>query len=976
MARRLADQNESYELKQLGFTIGVWKKDCDPLGGADMDVTPEDLSNALDGQDQDNAARPRGPKPRFGARSDYHGDQLEERRASIVARDPNVVTSVAPYLRESREEQFAKQFQMAGDWRVRQAHRVVLGTPEDVEHYRKDFLLRTPNPEMIRDVEENRSGTAEPEWYTELHHSQVDKYIESFATYNVHLDGHLVDGGFDSRAVAEAQLVALQKVEFTENGRVLDGEVVLKQIPLPEPVRVLHLVDEAEPSISASMAYVRADPALMSVALGVEGPLPPAEGLDPGGVFNSVCRRLGTQHEELCRTHPAESRAREEGWAADRAALRDNLDDASQPELSVELLDQMDEIAKHNAPIWEHLRYEAAVVHAAGLSDEKGSSVGRELSSRLADETFPDFHAGVALVDPASPVAVRPAGAGTQYDRDVLRVAEAAVVGGCTWDWTLKQPSGSSAEQVSAGPDGEAALRDNVDDASQPELSAEVLDQAAVALEPPGQASPAYWGWQMAQDVHRNPAQVVSDVLQVQQSHELSGRLSPDLTGSLSAVEAQSQRAAAAVVDVLSALEKRGVWVEFQPVDQPQASLEADSTGIVLPERWRSQPAGYQPLESDIEVSDLERLASGALELRLPDLDATRDVYRAAGMASYRVVTAGEVGFSGDHVLEKVRDQLGSSQVELDRRRLEHFASRMADSSWGRVPEVSGSPKPWTAPGRVASQSEVLDDLLDRAAGVEARVVTSLAARQADSHFRLRELARSSVERFAVAVDRVPAAGLVVQKAPAGQVAYQPDARSLPVQRNAATGPPEDRVVLPKPLLDHRQPAPQSLDGQRRFYEAVVAAAGHPGRRERADAVTVARSLAGRDVPPARLEAASRREQVLVGCLCSGPAECDLGQTPGGMRLVFPRRFRTLPVTRSVLRRPGVGLGTQRVRCQVSLSSHAPGSRRRCLTVARRPCLGGVLLNGPLLRPACVVARFRRYPALASRSDNRGRSPA
>ena len=234
-------------------------------------------------------------------------------------------------------------------------------------------------------------------------------------------------------------------------------------------------------------------------------------------------------------------------------------------------------------------------------------------------------------------------------------------------------------------------------------------------------------------------------------------------------------------------------------------------------------------------------------------------------MASYRVVTAGEVGFSRDDVLEKVRGQLGSSEVELDRRRLEHFASRMADSSWGRLPEVSGSPKPWTAPGRVASQTEVLDDLLDRAAGVEARVVTTLAARQADSHFRLRELARSSVERFAVAVARVPAAGLVVQKAPDGQVAYQPDVRSVPVQRNAAAGPPQDRVVVPKQLLDHRQPAPQSLDGQRRFYEAVVAASGHPGRRERADAVTVARSLAGRDVAPARLEAASRREQVLVG---------------------------------------------------------------------------------------------------------------
>ena len=422
-------------------------------------------------------------------------------------------------------------------------------------------------------------------------------------------------------------------------------------------------------------------------------------------------------------------------------------------------------------------------------------------------------------------------------------MAEAAVVGGCTWDWTLKQPSAPSSAPDSGRSGGDAAV------------------QPASEDPPP----PPYWGWKMSEDVHVNTAELLSDVLAVQEAHELAGRLSPDLTGGVPPVEAQAQRAAAAVVDVLSALEKRGVWVEFQPVDQPQACLEAASTGIVLPDRWRSEPPGYQPLDSDVEVSDLERLASGALELRLPDLEATRDVYRTAGMASYRVVTAGEVGFAGDDVLEKVRGQVGASEVELDRRRLEHFASRMADSSWGRLPEVSGSPEPWTAPGRVASQTEVLDDLLDRAAAVEARVVTGLAARQADSHFRLRELSRSSVEQLVVAVNRVPAAGLVVQKASAGQVAYQPDARTVPLQRSAAAGPPQDRVVVPKPLLDRRQPAPQLLDGQKRFYAAVVAASGHPGRRERADAVTVARSLAGRDVAPARLQAASKREQVLVG---------------------------------------------------------------------------------------------------------------
>ena len=850
MARRLEDQSKDYEVQQLGYSVMRWPDLVELEPGDTEDVLSraereQDLEEKLRRKDEDDLAidplesdSRRGPG---NVRPSYHGDMVEERRASHEARSPHVVTSVAPYLRETREGRLEQQFRMAGNWRVKEAHAAVLGDVDGLEHYRRDFLSRRPNPEMVRDVEENRDGLPEPEWYAELRRPIQDRYVDQRSEYVVEVDGRVMDGPFEVRSEAD---------DVAES---LGGHVVAEQVPLPEPVKILQLVDEAEPSIPASVSYVRADPALMTVALGREDPLPTEPGLDEDGVFEVVCRRLVKQHENLCRTHPAESRALEDSWARDRDKLREQVSDGSDGDLGRAMLDQMDEIVQHNTPIWDHMRYQAAVAHAVQPVDVDVPALPREVRDRLSDEAYPDLHAGVALVDSTSPLAVRPAGAGQQYDAAVLHLAESAVVGGCTWDWTLKDRGGRS---QSPGAD---------DDPQSPDAEAKQRMLNVLHGEPASGAARPYWGWEMRQDVTVSSASLLADVLALQERHERDGRLVPDLTSSLSPSEAQAGRAAAAAVDVLSALESRGVWVEFDTVDVPECQLDPDGTCVVLPETWRVQPEDFVPLDSDREVSDLDRLASGALQLDLADGEPTRDLYRAVGVASLRVLTSGETSFGGASALEQARAVAGPDAVHLDQRRLEHFAARCADASWARSPAVSGSQEPWRAPARLSSQSEVLDEMLDRAAGVDVRVLTRLAGRQADAHFRVRDCVQDSVQRLSEAVERLPEQGLHVDVEPGGVVSYKPDSRSLVQQRDPGAGPPADRVRVPEALLDSRQPAPQLIAGQRTFYEAVAAASGHPGRKERADAVTVARALSGRPVSEARLQAASTREELLVG---------------------------------------------------------------------------------------------------------------
>ena len=314
MARGLEESSREYEVHQLGWRVQRWP-DFQEIDTAELvDHIPEaqreqDLSDFLAQRDQDDLSidpldydSRRAPG---GVRPAYVSDPVYERRESVRARDPNVVLTVAPYLRTPADEREENRYASAGGWRVRAAREAVLGSAERLETFRRDFLSRRPNAEMVREVEENRDGNPEPAWYADLRQGRTspEQYREE---HMVQLDGFVMDGPFDS--LEEARDVAAN----------LDGntEIVSSKVSVQVQLDAVRLADEAEPAISASMAYVRADPALMSVMLGREGPSPVPlleDRDDPvSKQVHGACYRLLAQHKEFCRLHPAESRAVEE----------------------------------------------------------------------------------------------------------------------------------------------------------------------------------------------------------------------------------------------------------------------------------------------------------------------------------------------------------------------------------------------------------------------------------------------------------------------------------------------------------------------------------------------------------------------------------------------------------------------------------------------------------------------------------------
>ena len=809
MARQLDQQALEHEVHQLGYRVGRWPEmdqSPDALAQEMSDRTDvlSDVSADLDERDQQDASidpleleparvRGAGNEPRMP----YHSDPVEERRHFNPSSSPHVLDGRASYLKDTGSDRYERHCRMAGSWRVEAANRV-LGGQMDTQEFRESFLSRRPNAEMIHDVGRTTVPGQEPEWYLQAHQSYHARYVTHTQMYRVEVDGCVMDGPFS------------QASEAASSASHLAGKVVSQQVELPQPKLVLQQIDEAEPRVGPALAHVRADPASIAVALGVEGPSPTEPHLDPDGVFQKATRRLLAQHSQLCRENPAESRTVENGWQQTRDRLREQLPtDGGSPD-AVAMLDAADDLAQYHQPRWDQLRFQTEVAVATARPGEPKRPLDRDQALRLADEAYPDLHAGIAQVDPGSPLAVRPAGAGETYDRAFRSLVEADAVAGCSWDWSMD-----------------------------------------------------YGGsWKMDQDVFTSQSDLVADALELESTFERSGRLVPlDPTANGPAVALD--RAQAHVVAVLSALETRGVEVYFESVPSPMANLEGDTPAVVLPERWREPAPGLPEFDAGAGVSALDRLASGADRLAFAGPADTKDLFHEIGIVSMTALSHSETGFASRDALQTVRDIAGDDAVQLRLRQLEHFSTRMTASTWGQAPPA-GSSTPWKAPGQLAHQTERLDQLLERAAGVEARVLTQVAARQADRRHYLQQQAGRAVEQLSQHIDGLRASGVDVKSTQRANPAYVPDERTLPRQRDRAQ-PSQDRIEHGPALVDARVPPRQLLVQHREFHQAVAQAVGHPSRIERQAATVVARHAAGRPVSDLQLQKATRAEAALCG---------------------------------------------------------------------------------------------------------------
>ena len=511
----------------------------------------------------------------------------------------------------------------------------------------------------------------------------------------------------------------------------------------------------------------------------------------------------------MCRTHPAAARSVEQGWTAERRALRERAATAPDPGLAESMVDAVDAAAAAREPEFDQLRYGAEVRMAAGLP--ANAVLPREQNERLAEECFPDLHAGVALLDPASPLALRPAGAGAAYDREVRALVGSDVRAGADFQWTM-QYGGS---------------------------------------------------WKLRDAAPVPQTHLLAHVCELERRAETAGRLVPLDTGP-GAQRAVAARAASATVDVLSVLASRGVEVSFAPVEQTQVTRGDGRLQLSIPETWRGPAAGeaVEPLSATQPLSALDRLASGADTFAPPDRAALSDLYyRGVGVASAHVLSSGEIAFTMSDTLDRVRSAAPDPAV-LNRRQLEHFAARMTAAAYGES-APAGADTAFAAPRGFAAQAETLDRLLDREAAVEARVLQSAAAVHADAGFAVKQAAERSVATLKRDLDAFDAAGVPVRLVDGPELAYRPDPRSWTEQR-AAGSRPADALEVPERLLDARQPARALVEGHARVYEAVSLATGHPQRANRLQALAVLHAQAGARVAPQVLARAREAEQAIA----------------------------------------------------------------------------------------------------------------
>ena len=394
MARSVEAASREHEVRQLGYRVQRWPEmDNSPEAAAEdmLDAVEraEALSEALDLADMEDAGvDPSALEPRRirGAgnepRAPYHSDPLEERRHKWPSNSAHIGDGRAVYLREDWEQRFEKQFEMAGNWRVQAAGKAILGGSETLEQFHRDFSNRRPNPLMVQDVRENVAPGQEPEWFSQMGKAYTPAFRYKGYEYEVVLDGEVVEGPFPDRDEAKAHMVE-------------GGAIEQQEFDLAYPERITQPIDEAEPYTDAAMSYVRADPALFAVVLGQEGPLILDAANDPGSICAKVCERLVEDHRALCLDHPGRALAVETAWQQTRDKLRDSIPEASAPALAKALLDQADDVARTQAPLYDRLRYQAAVGFAVGRTGPPAGALPAEATERLAPESSRDIPAGV-----------------------------------------------------------------------------------------------------------------------------------------------------------------------------------------------------------------------------------------------------------------------------------------------------------------------------------------------------------------------------------------------------------------------------------------------------------------------------------------------------------------------------------------------------------------------------------------------------
>lgn len=572
-------------------------------------------------------------------------------------------------------------------------------------------------------------------------------------------------------------------------------KVAAVDVKLPEARESLErrLLREAEPPyLHVTLRQVHFDPAVLSVLLGMHERVPGHRGYpDPGDHARRLLDRRESDHRALCRRDPAASQDVERGWNADRRAIAQRVLSGGGPvEQGLTLLRAVHDHAESHWAWCEVTRFRSRAHSAVGLDPARQQAAPDKLA--LIDEAYPNLNRAIEVLDAASPLAVRPAGAGARFDR-----AMAAAIDG------VRSLSLAAGARPSAA-DAELAVFEAV----------RALDgRLGGTGRMPG--SPPEWPLDGLADQVPAPAQCVAETI--------------------------------------GALAERGRAVRFaadaarpELVDPPRGGME-----LRLPASWSVAAADGEVI---VHVTSSEALVDGRLRLAPLSEDDCRDFFREVGFALEETLRPFEPSL--DPSPSPAEAEAAKAVAAADRfynryprdaavyygRQVEHFAELMTARACSReIRELPGDADgAWVAPGRTLAQSDRVDELLARRAGVDAQrigaLVPEVRAAVRDSERQRRDL----VDRLQTVLEAAETAGLRVDGPAGGQVGYVADARPAKAQRDARAGGPEDRLVVPARAADAAQPRSRLTELHRQVYEALWLASGHPHRRDRETAGAVA----------------------------------------------------------------------------------------------------------------------------------------
>ena len=554
------------------------------------------------------------------------------------------------------------------------------------------------------------------------------------------------------------------------------------------------------------------------------GQAPPVYGSEPAAPSRAEAAFVQNAldaHLALCYSDPGRAEAVERDWvrSVDRIEARASRGDA--PEDARNYVEALRTEQEAQLPGWELARFVSRAHTAVGLPVVGPARTGDKVVPAFSPatierlgESYPDLHAAVRTMDPASPLAHPGIPDDPRYVVELNRALDGLRSS------RRAGPGGTNVDPIDAlavvAVVQERALAAPARDVPSPSVPGRPWE---------GPGSPGF-DRRLQENVSALVAAVDSAGVPVTFSKSVGEPIveyAPDKTAS-----GGPAPVAITAVDLAAPVAKLVLPVSYAaPAVLEASGVSSRGRGVSVADHASD---GLPVLATDRLSSDELRKVFSAVALALPA--ALRDQPYPEELAEVR---------------EVIYTYAGDAAGRLYEREAEHFAGRLE----ARVSESAAyAPKEeWTPPAALVSQAAVVDVICARMAAAGAEALQLMAGDVASDASRAVATRDAACERLQdVVVPALRDAGVPVRIDPQSTVShYVPDPRPA----RAQTGPAQDAVVISGDAVRTDLSTRALVAKQAEALAAVGLAVGQRGRADRPEARKVASEVAGRTSCPA-----------------------------------------------------------------------------------------------------------------------------